>query len=319
MKKVKNVEYVALSIFVLFTFSSMCQDHIVPVIARNQFLKNGIPLRKDRVFHHHDPKKVKTKEPLWERLETFAPKVFRNFLVIIPSYNNKDWYTRNLDSVFMQDYPFYHVIYIDDCSTDGTGDLVARYIKEKRQDGKVTFVCNKERMRALANIYASIYDYGRNDDIVVVLDGDDWWAHDHVLALLNKVYNKFDVWITYGSHEHYPSGKRGVARKLPDKVIDTNSVRKYEWVTSQQRTFYAWLFKLIKKEDLLYDDKFYSVSGDVGVMLPMIEMAGPKSMFIPDIIYIYNMETPLNNKKVNPGVSMSSFIRQKQPYGCEQK
>jgi hypothetical protein len=47
----------------------------------------------------------------------------KNLTVIISSYNNKDWYRYNLDSVITQKYSNYQVLYIDDCSPDGT----ARY------------------------------------------------------------------------------------------------------------------------------------------------------------------------------------------------
>ena len=51
-------------------------------------------------------------------------------VVIIPSYKNAQWYQRNLDSVCFQNYSNYRIIYIDDCSPDGTADLVQSYIDE---------------------------------------------------------------------------------------------------------------------------------------------------------------------------------------------
>ena len=52
-------------------------------------------------------------------------------VVIIPSYNNAQWYKKNLDSVFNQRYSNYRIIYLDDASTDQTGYLVEKYIQEK--------------------------------------------------------------------------------------------------------------------------------------------------------------------------------------------
>jgi glycosyltransferase involved in cell wall biosynthesis len=285
--------------------------------AKSQAAQNEIRPSITTTCEKLQPKRLKRKEkePLWEKLKNFQPQLYRKFLIIIPSYNNKEWYKRNLDSVFMQDYPFYQVIYIDDCSPDGTGDLVKKYINKMHKKEKVLLVKNKERRLALANYYTAIHAYGQDDDIALVLDGDDWFAHDHVLSLINKVYEKFDVWITYGQHKQYPSGYLGIAKKLPAHIIKTNSFRDYPWVTSQQRTFYVWLFKLIKIEDLLYDGKFFSVAGDLGTMFPMLEMAGTKSTFIPDVIYIYNRATPLNNSKVHPGSNIiRDFIRQKERY-----
>ena len=45
---------------------------------------------------------------------------------MVPSYKNAKTmlYKRNLDSIFMQNYTNYKVIYIDDNSPDGTGQFV---------------------------------------------------------------------------------------------------------------------------------------------------------------------------------------------------
>ena len=43
--------------------------------------------------------------------------------VWVPSFNNAQnrLYLRNLDSIFQQEYQNYHVVYVNDASTDGTG------------------------------------------------------------------------------------------------------------------------------------------------------------------------------------------------------
>ena len=134
--------------------------------------------------------------------------VERSIVVVIASYNNKDWYKRNLDSVFSQKYTNYRVIYVDDASPDGTGELVEQYIKEHKQEEKFTLLCNQERLGALANQYTAITSC---DDmaIIVILDGDDWFAHDQVLAYMNNVYADTNVWLTYGQFKEYPSNKVG--------------------------------------------------------------------------------------------------------------
>jgi len=75
--------------------------------------------------------------------------------VIISSYNNKIWHKKNLRALFNQNYENYKVIYIDDCSTDGTGDLVKNYIKESGYEKKIRLVRNHERKGALYNLYSS--------------------------------------------------------------------------------------------------------------------------------------------------------------------
>ena len=52
------------------------------------------------------------------------------FCVYAPSFNNAHnrIYLRNLDSIFQQEYTNYHVVYVDDASTDGTGKYVEKYM-----------------------------------------------------------------------------------------------------------------------------------------------------------------------------------------------
>ena len=41
------------------------------------------------------------------------------------------------------------------------------------------------------------------------------------------------------------------------------------------------------------------MAGDLAIMYPMVEMAGKKFKFINDILYVYNMENPINDNKVS--------------------
>ncbi len=77
----------------------------------------------------------------------------RPIVITITSYNNKDWYERNLDSVFSQQYTNYRIIYADDASQDETADLVVNYVHNRGQGHRVTLIRNKEWASQLANHY----------------------------------------------------------------------------------------------------------------------------------------------------------------------
>src|SRR5258708_6051747 len=49
--------------------------------------------------------------------------------IVIPSYNNEKWYEKNLQTVLNQQYSNYRILYVNDCSTDDTGNLVEQYLK----------------------------------------------------------------------------------------------------------------------------------------------------------------------------------------------
>lgn len=219
-------------------------------------------------------------------------------VVVIPSYKNKQWYERNLASVFSQNYHNYRVIFIDDASPDGTGKLAKAYIKEKGEEERVTLILNSKRVGALANVYKAIWMCAPHE-IVVCLDGDDWLSNDNVFTKLNEIYTREDAWVTYGQFAFYPDGSRGWAYQVPSDIIRNNAFREYQWCTTHLRTFYAGLFHKIKIDDLLYEGEFYPMACDLAIMWPILEMAGTHSRFIPDVLYIYNISTALNDHKVD--------------------
>lgn len=248
----------------------------------------------------------KAKDALWIKLKDFNP-VEKKMVVIIPSYNNKQWYKKNLDSVFAQKYKNFHVIYVDDVSPDGTADGVEQYIAEHVnhpliKENRFILIRNKIRSFGLTNIYNAL-KLCEDSEIAMALDGDDWFRGENVLSLLNKAYTKYDCWMTYGQMEHSPEDiNRPVCSQLPAHVIKTNTIRdfsKQRWVTSQLRTFYVWLFRKIELDDLKYNGEFLPMSWDLAFMIPMLEMSGIRSMFIPDVIYIHNRNNPINDDKVD--------------------
>lgn len=218
-------------------------------------------------------------------------------VVLITSFNNAEWYKKNLGSVFSQKYSNYRVVYVDDISPDGTSDLVEAYVNECGQQERFTLVRNTERRLALANIYYAVHDCD-DHEIIVSLDGDDWFGSDDTLNIINKAYSSGDVWMTHGTMKEYPSGVVGWSIPIPDDIVTKNAFRDYR-CPSHLRTFYAWLFKKIELEDLLYDGEFFQMTWDMAMMFPMIEMAAERHQFIKDVVYIYNMRTPLNDCKVN--------------------
>lgn len=223
-------------------------------------------------------------------------------VVVIPSYNNSNFCEENLASVFNQKYSNYRVIYVDDCSTDGTYEKVKAYIALQQQEPRVTLVRNEKRCTALENLYRAIHTCA-DHEIVAILDGDDYFAHTGVLEILNKNYNDPNVWMTYGNYLVYPTYDLAEnPRKIPRKVIKNNSIReavKTTWYLSHLKTFYAGLFKQIKEEDLKWNGEFFKMTYDQAIMLPMAEMAGRHIRFIKDVLYLYNRTNPLCDDKVN--------------------
>lgn len=239
----------------------------------------------------------------------------RPFCIVIPSYNNKDWFEQNLDTIFEQKYHNYRVIYVADAPTDGTETLVAKYVKERNQEHRFTLLINRERQGILACMCQAIFSCDK-EEIIVDLDGNDWLAHDEVLAELNKIYADPDVWMTYGQFLRYPGLLEGFASKVPTEIIEENRFRSFGGAVTHLKTFYAGLFQEIEKKDFLFEGKFIQKAADLAYTIPILEMAGHHTRFIPNVLYIYNHSYPLHDHKVSNALEekMDRFIRGKEPY-----
>lgn len=241
--------------------------------------------------------------------------VEKSIVAVIPSFNNKNWLERNLGSIFSQEYKNYKIIYIDDCSIDGTADFVEKFVKENKQEHRFTLIRNDRRKGALENLWRGIH-MCQDMDIVATVDGDDWLADKDVFKVLNEVYSDINIWMTYGQFKVYPANAIGWCTKVPDDIIKNHAYRKFEHIPSHLRTFYAGLFKQIKMKDLVNFNGFYAMAWDIAMMIPMIEMADERHKFISRVLYDYNDDTPLNDHKVNKQLQtyLGNVLRAKKPY-----
>lgn len=222
-----------------------------------------------------------------------------SFVVIIPSYNNASYVEMNLKSIFEQKYDKFRIIYINDASADETLFKVKSLVKKYKFENKITLINNPERKGSLYNIYNAIINFTKPHEIVALVDGDDALADPDVLAYLNSIYSTKKVWFTFGQFIHLSDKHEGFCHEFPKEIIENNSFRSYQDMPSHLKTFYSWLFRKIKKEDLMYKGKFFSMTGDLAIVLPLIEMASYHHKFINRDLYLYNDQNPLNDHKVD--------------------
>lgn len=218
------------------------------------------------------------------------------FIIVSPFYNASNTIVKTLNSIKSQDYSNYEVYFVDDMSTDNTSKLIEERINNTE---KIKLLRNTEKKYSLKNIYETIHRYSDDEDIIVIVDGDDFLYGRDVLSKLNDYYNTSDCWLTYGSYINLSNKQRGkFSSEIPLKIISSNQFRNYKWCTSHIRTFKSFLFKSIQDVDLKDSSgNFYTITGDLAIMFPMLEMAGKKSLYIDDLLYIWNDMSDLNDHK----------------------
>jgi glycosyltransferase involved in cell wall biosynthesis len=174
------------------------------------------------------------------------------FAFIVASHENRPWVRRNLESVFRQDYPHWRIVYIDDASTDGTAPMVRRVTAEHRMDHRLELRQNTERRFAAYNRLQGARSCS-DEEICVLLDGDDWLSDDGVLEALAGLYQAHDLLVSYGQFLYYHQGVLGRhsgQREYPVEVVRNRSYRSHVWTPQHLRTVQAGLFKQIPERSL---------------------------------------------------------------------
>lgn len=266
----------------------------------------------------------------WHRLEheldTYTAPEQKHFVILVASYNNRDFYQANLSSIIAQDYDNYSVLYANDCSTDGTADLVQAYITAAGAQHRFTLLSHQERMFGLQAFFDAVAHAPQNS-IIVTLDGDDAFAHAGVLKYLNKLYclgdpayasyraqwiapdKKFfayfpaDVWMICGSSVWIPDWTIRMPHPIPHSTIASGEYRSF-YTTHRfggfhTRSFYTWLLASIKQTDLLHHNQLPPMGYDVGLVIALLERSGGRFFFSRDVTYCYNKRNPTSDSKVN--------------------
>jgi glycosyltransferase involved in cell wall biosynthesis len=218
------------------------------------------------------------------------------FKVVVPSFNSAKWLEKCLTSLEEQDFSDFDACIVDDASTDeGQKDIILKFCQ--RNNWKHVF--HEKNQGVLPSIIDGITCLKPDDnDVILLLDGDDWLYDEEVIEKIHYIYSDEDkdILITYGREIHYPSGKILPERELPSYVIEDSMFREYPWAISAPRTFKYLLWKNIKDEDLRDSNgNYYNMSNDVAYLLPMLEMAGERIKMMEDVMYVYNWENPLSH------------------------
>ena len=235
------------------------------------------------------------------------PAVEYPFVILIYASNPGDNAARSLRSALEQQYKQFRVIYIDDHSEDGSYEKGKHFIENNDHDRRVQFIREDVKKGKTQSLYYAIH--GCDDqEIIILLDARDSLAHEYVLNWLNRAYYEDPIaycedpiWMTYGGACLFPLFKHLGARKdIPDRVYQRNNFREYalshSFTYRPLQSFYAGLFKQIRLEDFIKDNKFLNV-WDYACMIPLAELAGKHVRFVKDVLYFRHANTRLSESK----------------------
>ena len=240
--------------------------------------------------------------------------------IVVPTYNTEQWIKRCLSSISSQVFTDWECVIINDASTDATGDVI-NSLDFVSKDPRFKVVHNTKNVKALKNIVDGFNYLKCEDDpecIMMVVDGDDFLFSEYSLDIIRQAYVQYPtVLLTYGNWVGYPDGTDSNCRPYSRETVINNRFRYDPFVASHLRTFKSKLWYSIRDEDLRDDKGDYFVAGwDVAFMMPMLEMAHERHIFIPNRLYSYNRYNPISDCKVREGEQLSAvdIVKSREPY-----
>ena len=226
------------------------------------------------------------------------------FAIAIIGRNNGAFVSKTLRSVLTQNYDNFRVIYIDDASTDGSFLEASDAIYGSPESShRVLLVQNEKPLGATLNLLRAAENC-TDDEILVVVNGEDSLAHEWVLQTLNRYYANADLWMTCGKYLEFPTF-------APGPTLPSENIRNVSLPPLHLKTFYAALFKKIPETDLTYQGEFMPDSADLAYMIPLLEMAQGHVQYLDDVLYLVTQH-PEKNEELHRLLEIS--MREKPAY-----
>ncbi|MCH9811141.1 glycosyltransferase [bacterium] len=234
-------------------------------------------------------------------------------VLVVASYNNSAFWRKNIESALAQNYRNFRIIFTNDGSTDGTGQMVQEYMEEHRGDIHFTYLDNKTKKKGSAFNVDRMIRMCEPEEIVCIYDGDDAFVDANVLQWINRAYHRENIWMTYGQFR--TRFRNGSARAMPTKALQDGQHRKLPWKTFGLRNFYAGLYLSIPREKWMYKGDFIPVAHDVLQMYYLMDRAREHVGFINKPFLFYNLDTGNNDSGIRrkEQVQFENLIRDTYP------
>jgi len=227
----------------------------------------------------------------------------QRIVVVSPFWNAANYIEKHILSVAQQSYDNYTHVLIDDASDDDSYNIAIKTVSNlpiSIQD-KFKVLKNKKNVGAIANQLKAFGLYVEKDDIVMMLDGDDWLVNNNtIFHYYNDLYSDgYDF--TYGSMWSLADNIPLIAQNYPNDVILKKSYRdhKFNWGIpyTHLRTFRGSLLSDIDQEVFMVDGEWMKAGADNPLFYELIERAS-HPYAVKEIMVNYNDKNPLNDYKI---------------------
>lgn len=226
---------------------------------------------------------------------TLAPEPTFRFFVVIPFWNSPEELAGCLRSVEEQTRPAVAVL-ADDASDEPARRLALDWCEADANRVYLANETNQGPAAARHRALSWVLEHSRSDqDVVVLVDGDDALEHDRVLERIRAVYESDGrVRMTLGGFRR-ASGRPGSRRRYHAWQFRLGMMRSAPWCARHPRTFQVGLLREAWS-DIVWtspDGQWLRRATDVTLVLPMLRrLKWEELRQLEDTLYVYRDVRP---------------------------
>ena len=241
--------------------------------------------------------------PISKQYKSFSKQ--KRIVIISPFWNAENYIEKNILSVASQDYDNYIHVLIDDASTDQSLQRATETIKTLSKDlyKKYKILNNKKNQGCIRNQLEAIEKFVTEDDIVILLDGDDWLVNNNtIFHYYNDLYSQ-GYEFTYGSMWSLADNIPLIAQEYPIEIKNTRSYRQhhFNWKIpyTHLRTVLGKHFQDLEVSKFQVNGEWMKSGADNPLFYELIERVDPDKIYCNcEIVCNYNDTNPLNDYKI---------------------
>lgn len=163
--------------------------------------------------------------------------------VIMPSWNTSNFIAESIQSVIDQTYENWELIIVDDCSTDNTDEVVAKFT-----DKRIRYFKNEKNSGAALSRNRALRE--ARGEWIAFLDSDDLWNPDKLEHQINFM-NEHGYTLSYTEYEKIDEESKPLRIYVsgPEKV-NKHKIYNYDYIGQLTMMYSARKFGLIQIKDI---------------------------------------------------------------------
>jgi len=198
--------------------------------------------------------------------------------IIMPSWNTADYIADSIRSVLGQSYTNWELIIVDDCSTDGSYEVIRPFLA----DSRIRYYENENNMGAALTRNRALRK--ARGEWIAFLDSDDLWRPDKLEKQISFMEDNGYV-LSYTSYEKIDEkGALLGIRVTGPAIVDRHKMYQYDYIGQLTMMYSARFFGLIQIEDIRKNN-------DYAIRLRLFAKGGTKAFLLDENLAQYRVRT----------------------------